>query len=220
MTDDFNPEQYLPAPRVLPQPRQYTGSGDVEVYVDPDGYTVLITAKSTDVQEPVPTGTSAAIDPFLNMDFRCFLSTNGVTFNEGQVDYVTWNGLHWRQTYIIIPETEVPLTVTGATQYIHLVIPVRTNTPTINDGTGPFVIHADTGGLGTPFTYARTNIWQGPSGVAPTFLIGGVETHPNKEDTFRPLLASINSASGLMMHHAGAIALPQGYRPGFIHLTP
>lgn len=220
MTDDLNPEQYLPVPRQAPEDRSYVGSGDARVFTSLDGSTVLVSARKDNPAVPRADAVVPASDPFLAMDFRPFTSANGVTFNAGQVDYETWNGLHWRQAYITIPETEVPLTVTDATKYIHLVIPTRTNTPTSDSSNGPFVPVSSVGSLGTPFEYADINIWQGPSGVAPSYVVGEIETLPNIEDLFRPLLASINAANGLMMHHCGAISIPQGYRPGFVHLSP
>jgi hypothetical protein len=220
---------YAPKSRPAPIPTHYVGGDGVHVSSTLDGDIVLVAAE--DPIQPTPSierQQSTAGVSFTGMDFLATTAETGIHVNAGYVSYVYWDGLKWLQTYVEMGAQDVDVTSGIDTQYLHLVIRLKTFIPTADDQNAPFVSHNETGTLGD-YSYAQTTEWQGihPDDQASYEVTEDEEwvapSTPFGEEPriyFSCMLASIDNANGLRVHHCGAISIPQGYAANFVHISP
>jgi hypothetical protein len=209
-------DEYAPQPKPPVFLKNYVGSDGITAVGTLDGKTLLIAADDAPAPQATQQSTTAVLaTDYSDIDFLCSESANGVTVNEGELTYVLWDGIRFIQASLNVPETEITLVAQESTQYIHLIVRLITVDEPASIVEAPYIEHVISENDGTLHTLADIIAWQDPE--TPEYIVSDEETIvevPGAGDDdvfFTCLLASINTANGLRVHHCGQINLSQGY---------
>ena len=214
---ETGPLQYSP-----PSENRIIGSGGIEVSQSFDK-NVTVVSISESLEEQIRSASKPQGDPLSGIAFMCSYNQDGqtVTVKPGYLSYTKWSNAAW--AFDEFETEEETKDVTSLPAYVYLVVPMKTNSSNINDGTSPFGTFSGTADIeGT--TYATevtyTTDWTGPDEAALTGLIDVVsEPHTDASSDFRRILATIDEDGNVSPRHFSGLTIPQSFNGRIISLS-
>jgi len=214
MDKDASPD-VGPLPYSVPSDNRILGSGGIQV-VQNFERSVTMVSMSPEIEDQIQTAiTQPSGDPFANIAFRCSYNQEDqtVTVKPGFLSYTKWqNGAWVYQEFETLEETKA---VAALPCYVYLVVPMRTNSSDIDDGTSPFGAFFGTAEIegstyATDITY--TTDWTGPNESSLINLIDVVPVPYTLPSTdFRRIIATIDKDGNVDNRHFSGLTIPQSF---------